>query len=369
VIEATAGSELWRTTLQHPATSAAFSADGQRVVVGSGNVEAARAQLFDMAKRTQIFDFQPKEPEVRSVDISPDGRWVVVGGGFLGPTRVFKADGGAEPVVSINAPAPVMALGISDDGRRVATLGIDNTARVWDGDKEVAHLDEPATHAIALSADGRRIVVGGGSIDAGGTVKVFDRPGVGSARAAEQAPWTAVAQFTQPEPVLSVGISEDGRWVAAASGPQGGWLAAASGPQGGVTRMFEVGGKEAWVRRGESVNSITLSARAGLVATGGEDGFARVLELTTGKEVLPRLPVGGPVAGLRLVEQGRYLMAASRHEALQQRYDIVVLRQPLQTQELIAEACSRVTRNLATDEWAKYVGPEIPYRKTCPGRR
>ena len=106
-----------------------------------------------------------------------------------------------------------------------------------------------------------------------------------------------------------------------------------------------------------------------MVATGGKDGFARVLELTTGKEVLPRLAVGGPVVGLRLVEEGRYLMAASRHDALQQRHDIVVLRQPLQAQDLIAEACSRVTRNLTEDEWAKYVGPEIPYRKTCPGIR
>jgi hypothetical protein len=105
-----------------------------------------------------------------------------------------------------------------------------------------------------------------------------------------------------------------------------------------------------------------------MVATGGEDGFARVLELTTGKELLPRLAVGGPVAGLRLVEQGRYLMTASRHEALQQRYDIVVLRQPLRAQELVADACSRVTRNLDKGEWAKYVGPEIPYRKTCSGR-
>ena len=198
VIEVTGGPELWRATLEQPATSAAFRADGQRLTVGSGNVLTTNVQVFEMSTRAQAFGLPPTEAEV-GVGMSTDGRWVVVGGGRAGPTRVFKADNRAQPAVSIDAPSPVVAVGISDDGRRVATLGDDKIARIWDGTKAIAHLDEPVTLAIALSADGRRIVVGGGSIDAGGTVKVFDLPEVGSARAAEQAPpWTAVARSLNP---------------------------------------------------------------------------------------------------------------------------------------------------------------------------
>lgn len=35
------------------------------------------------------------------------------------------------------------------------------------------------------------------------------------------------------------------------------------------------------------------------------------------------------------------------------------------SEDLIAEACARLTRNLTLEEWRQYVGDE-PYRKTCP---
>ena len=37
-------------------------------------------------------------------------------------------------------------------------------------------------------------------------------------------------------------------------------------------------------------------------------------------------------------------------------------------QQLIDEACQRLTRNLDADEWREYIGAE-PYRKTCPNLR
>lgn len=38
---------------------------------------------------------------------------------------------------------------------------------------------------------------------------------------------------------------------------------------------------------------------------------------------------------------------------------------PTQPEDLIADACSRLTRNLTLDEWRQYLG-EDPYRATCP---
>jgi hypothetical protein len=33
---------------------------------------------------------------------------------------------------------------------------------------------------------------------------------------------------------------------------------------------------------------------------------------------------------------------------------------------LIAEACSRLTRNLTLEEWRQHIGGDEPYRPTCP---
>jgi hypothetical protein len=32
----------------------------------------------------------------------------------------------------------------------------------------------------------------------------------------------------------------------------------------------------------------------------------------------------------------------------------------------IARTCSMANRNLSLDEWHTYIGPGIPYRRTCP---
>ncbi len=35
-------------------------------------------------------------------------------------------------------------------------------------------------------------------------------------------------------------------------------------------------------------------------------------------------------------------------------------------EDLIAEACKRLPRNLTHQEWRQYVGEEVPYHATCP---
>ena len=45
--------------------------------------------------------------------------------------------------------------------------------------------------------------------------------------------------------------------------------------------------------------------------------------------------------------------------------DIIYARYPLDPQELLREACEKVTRNLTVAEWKRYAGQEIPYKRTC----
>src|SRR5262249_44914527 len=152
---------------------------------------------------------------------------------------------------------------ISADGRRVATMDISHSVRVWDGTNEIARIDDPFNHDLALSGDGRRLVVGRGELDAG-AVTIFDLPEIASPQAAGQKP-SVLAQFTEREPVLSVAISEDGRWVGAASGNQG-----------RTTRIYEVDVKRMWTGAPGAVKLIAIGS--GLVATADEAGIARVMQ-------------------------------------------------------------------------------------------
>ncbi|MBO9368962.1 MAG: hypothetical protein J7555_09510 [Chloroflexi bacterium] len=37
-------------------------------------------------------------------------------------------------------------------------------------------------------------------------------------------------------------------------------------------------------------------------------------------------------------------------------------------EDLIAEARRRLPRNLTLEKWQQYVGPDVPYHATCPGK-
>ena len=100
-------------------------------MVGRGHSEAATAQVFETQTGKQLLDLKPDQAELRSVAISADGRLLAIGGGLLSPTRVFRSDATAPPVLSINAPAPVDVVEISTDGRRVATLADDHAVRIF----------------------------------------------------------------------------------------------------------------------------------------------------------------------------------------------------------------------------------------------
>jgi len=91
------------------------------------------------------------------------------------------------------------------------------------------------------------------------------------------------------------------------------------------------------------------------VATASADHHARVWVAASGREVT-RLAHGGTVWTVAFSPNGRYLATASADYTTR-----VWLWRP---EDLIAVACTRLTRNLTLEEWRQYLGDE-PYRKTC----
>jgi WD40 repeat protein len=191
-------------------------------------------------------------------------------------------------------------------------------------------------HAVAFSPDGTLVATG--SED--NTARVFEaRTGREVSRLAHQAG------------VHGVAFSPDGTLVATHS---------ADNP----ARVFEArtGHEVARLAHPGAVYDVAFSPDSTLLATGSADGTARVFEARTGREVA-RLALGEPVFRVDFVLKGRFLRAVSGSDLISQR-DSRATQDPIRISDLIADACSKLDRNLTREEWTTYLG-DLPYRESC----
>lgn len=104
----------------------------------------------------------------------------------------------------------------------------------------------------------------------------------------------------------------------------------------------------------EVIRDLMFSKSGRLLLSGGADGTTRIWETTTWAE-LSRLRLPAVVLGVAFAPDEKTL-AASFNQMVQ--IDLV------HSQDLIDDACSRVTRPLTDEEWKQYLGSE-PFRQTC----
>ena len=92
------------------------------------------------------------------------------------------------------------------------------------------------------------------------------------------------------------------------------------------------------------------------VASGSDDGIARVWEIATGDEVA-HMTHDDSVFSVAFSLDGQYVASGS--------YDGTVRVWVWQPENLIANACASMPRNLTRAEWAQYIGDALPYQAVC----
>ena len=141
-----------------------------------------------------------------------------------------------------------------------------------------------------------------------------------------------------------------------AFGPDGRLLA--PGGLGTDARVWDASTGEGVSRlpHGGAITAMVFGSDGARLMTGSIDGAARVWDPLTGREVA-RLQPRSAVLGVAVAPDGRHVATASE--------DGYVRTWFLRPDDLVAEACARVTRNLTREEWSQFLGEE-PYVATCP---
>jgi len=269
-----------------------FSPDGKYVVSGGCDnqlswfliipCDKATAQVWEAATGKEIANMTHGDL-IRSVDFSPDGKYVVSGSDD-GTARVWEALTGKE-IARTTHDNLVESATFSPDGKYVVSAGGDGTARVWETTtgKEVARMKHDNwVNLVAFNPDGKYVV--SSSYD-------------GTARVWEAMTGKYIVSTKHEDWITSLAFSPDGKYVV-------------SGSYDGTAEIWEVmTGKEIghMIHRGY-VSSVAISPDGKNVVSGSYDGTARVWEATTGKEIA-RMDHEGRVTSVAFSSDGKYMIS------------------------------------------------------------
>jgi len=183
----------------------AISSDGTRIVTCSGDETVT---VWDAETGSELRTFRGSHLRIGAAALSADGRRMVTVGdantGQEATVHLWDIDTGQLCLTLAGQTRSVTVVALSSDGKRIVTGDRDNTVKVWDAvtGKELhalkGHGGVQGIVGIALSLDGKRIVSASGD-----SVRVWDA-----------ITWTEIWNHrAHAGSVHAVAISGDGRYI------------------------------------------------------------------------------------------------------------------------------------------------------------
>jgi WD40 repeat protein len=320
----------------------------------------------------KVADAQPRafieQSQVTAACFSPDGQQLA-SADDRGAAWIWELPAGGDAVwkayVGVSRVGGSTTLTFSSDGRWLAWNGtpVDQEGRITptEHDTELTVLDaaigrkvwsyrhNAPVETVAFSGDGQWIASA-----SDGRVRVWEaatgREETGSREDARG--WLdAAAGAGEDRPATEGFLSGDGRWVATVEKPS----KARKRVQAITVREARTGRLVSVLDFEGGLMAAAFSPEGEWLAAGLGDGVIRVWEVPIGREIA-RFGHPEAVAALAFSPDRRRLASAS--------HDMTIRLWVADPDELEAEACSRLTRNLTPEEWEHYLGDE-PYQETC----
>lgn len=173
-----------------------FSPDGRLLAVAGEN---GTVRIYRTGDWLPLRSLRAQPAGVWSLRFSPDGKRVAAAG-LDGSTRVLDTESGEERALLRGHDGFVFAVAWTRDGKRLATAGEDGAVQVWDAESWKLGWRSGGIGgqcgAVEFSPDGTVLISGGNS----GTLNLWD---VSTGR--------RIRSFADPAAVQSMAVSADGR--------------------------------------------------------------------------------------------------------------------------------------------------------------
>ena len=190
--------------------SVAFSPDGSTIATGSYD---KLVKLWDAATGQELRTLKEHSDAIYNVAFLPGGLQLVSGAGDR-TLKIWDVQSGKRLVTISDALDAIYALAVHPSGSKLAAAGADRMIRTWSWKGDAGSTAGPtaalltsvfahgeAVLGLAYSPDGTTIVSAG----ADRTIKIWDESTLSEKRLLEP----------QPDWVLGLALSRDGRWLAA----------------------------------------------------------------------------------------------------------------------------------------------------------
>lgn len=271
----------------------------RKMLVSASHDQSVR--LWDWTTGNEIHPPLPHQHPLAAVAVSPDGHWLVVGGGTQTESELvlWNLDRGNDHRPRITGPRRLLghksrihAVAFRPNGAQLASAGMDGTIRVWEPQSgRMIHelkADAGAVHAIAYRPDSRQLA----SVGAEGIVKIW---------AADSGNLLGLVS-TLCDRVTSLAYSSDGARLLAA------------GDDGVVHLSLKAGEppQATLASRPSPPTAVVFNTDASRLVTASADGVIRLSESADGREILGLLGHRGPVNAIAFSPNGICLASAGR---------------------------------------------------------